>query len=149
MADIVDLPALLAKVSGFPPLHRVLLATAGTLQGTLSAYLGAPVTVEVRSQTAAGDAIHREVDLVCKELDLVACSATTEIRVDDPRVRQLIVERSIGLGQIVALLGEKATVELDEVGDGADTFWRRYRMWGDGFSYVITETFAKELYAAP
>ena len=58
-----------------------------------------------------------------------------------------IVERSIGLGQIVALLGEKATVELDEVGDGADTFWRRYRMWGDGFSYIITETFAKELYA--
>ena len=75
MADVVDLPALLDRIQGFPPLQRVLLATAGTLQGTLSAYFGAPVTVEVVSQTVEGEAMHREVDLVCKERDLVACSA--------------------------------------------------------------------------
>jgi len=149
MADIVDLPALLDRLQGFPPLHRVLLANAGTLQGTLSAFLGAPVTVDVVSQSVDGDAIHREVDLVCKERDLVACRATTEIRVGDARMRQLIVERSIGLGQIVALLGENANFELDEVADEPDVFWRRYRMWGDSFSYVITETFPKDLYGGP
>ena len=149
MADVVDLPALLDRIQGFPPLQRVLLATAGTLQGTLSAYLGAPVTVDVVSQTVAGEAIHREVDLVCKERDLVACSATTEIRVDDARMRQLIIERSIGLGQIVTLLGERTNFELDEVGDEPDRFWRRYRMWGDSFHYVVTETFPTELYAGP
>jgi chorismate-pyruvate lyase len=147
MADIVDLPALLAQLQGFPPLQRVLLATAGTLQGTLSAYLGAPVTVDVVSQTVRGASVHREVELVCKEQDLVACRATTEIRVADERMRQLIIERSIGLGQIVALLGERTQFELDEVADEPDEFWRRYRMWGDSFSYVITETFPKELYA--
>ena len=149
MADIVDLPALLDRIQGFPPLQRVLLATAGTLQGTLSAYLGAPVTVDVVSQTVDGEAIYREVDLVCKERDLVACSAATEIRVDDARMRQLIIERSIGLGQIVTLLGERTNFELDEVGDEPDRFWRRYRMWGDSFHYVITETFPTELYAGP
>jgi chorismate-pyruvate lyase len=148
MADIVDLPALLAQVQGFTPLQRVLLATAGTLQGTLSAYLGAPVTVDVVSQTVRGDAVHREVELVCKERDLVACRATTEIRVSDERIRQLIVERSIGLGQIIALLDERAAFELEEVADQPDTFWRRYRMWGDSFDYLITETFPKDLYAA-
>lgn len=149
MADIVDLPALLAQLQGFPPLQRVLLATAGTLQGTLSAYLGAPVTVDVVSQTVRGDSVHREVALVCKEQDLVACRASTEIRVADQRMRQLIIERSIGLGQIVALLGGDAQFELDEVGDEPGEFWRRYRMWGDSFGYVITETFPKDLYAGP
>jgi chorismate-pyruvate lyase len=149
LADIVDLPALLAQLQGFPPLQRVLLATAGTLQGTLSAYLGAPVTVDVVSQTVRGDSVHREVALVCKEQDLVACRASTEVRVADERMRQLIIQRSIGLGQIVALLGGSAQFELDEVGDEPSEFWRRYRMWGDRFAYVITETFPKDLYAGP
>jgi len=149
VADIVDLPALLAQLQGFPPLQRVLLATAGTLQGTLSAYFGAPVTVDVVSQTVRDDSVHREVALVCKEQDLVACRASTEIQVADERMRQLIIERSIGLGQIVALLGGDAQFELDEVGDEPGEFWRRYRMWGDGFAYVITETFPKDLYAGP
>jgi hypothetical protein len=79
----------------------------------------------------------------------VACRASTEIRVADQRMRQLIIERSIGLGQIVALLGGDAQFELDEVGDEPGEFWRRYRMWGDSFGYVITETFPKDLYAGP
>jgi chorismate-pyruvate lyase len=149
LADIVDLPALLAQLQGFPPLQRVLLATAGTLQGTLSAYLGAPVTVDVVSQTVRGDSVHREVALVCKEQDVVACRASTEVRVADERMRQLIIDRSIGLGQIVALLGGSAQFQLDEVGDEPGEFWRRYRMWGDRFAYVITETFPKDLYAGP
>lgn len=146
MADIVDLSALLEQIRGFSPLRRMLLATAGTLQGTLSAYFGAPVTIEVRSQSLRGTTVHREVDLVCKELDLVVCSASTEIVVRDERIRELIADGSVGLGQIVALLGVRATFELAAVGSDDDAFWRRYRMGGDGFDYVITETFPAGLY---
>jgi hypothetical protein len=105
--------------------------------------------VDVVSQTVRGESVHREVELVCKERDQVVCRATTEIRVADERMRQLIIERSVGLGQIVALLGESAQFELDQVADEPGRFWRRYRMWGDSFSYVITETFPKDLYAGP
>jgi hypothetical protein len=146
VADIVDLAGLLEQIRSFPPLQRMLLGTAGTLQGTLSAYFGAPVTIEVRSQTLRGSAVHREVDLVCKELDLVACSANTEVEVEDEQIRELIADGSIGLGQIVALLGVRATFELTDVGGDATTFWRIYHLAGDGFDYTITETFPAWLY---
>ncbi|HKE74818.1 MAG TPA: hypothetical protein VKB57_14450 [Acidimicrobiales bacterium] len=146
MADIVDLSALLEQIRGFSPLQRILLATAGTLQGALSAYFGAPVTIEVRSQSLQHTTVHREVDLVCKELDLVACSAVTEIEVRDPRIRELIADGTVGLGQIVALLGVRANFELVDVGSDDGTFWRRYHMAGDGFDYLITETFPVWLY---
>lgn len=148
MADIVDLPALLEQIRGYTPLQRMLLATAGTLQGGLSAYFGAPVTIDVRSQAIRGTTVHREVDLVCKELDLVVCAATAEIEVRDERIRELIADGSVGLGQIVALLGVRATFELADVGHDRVAFWRRYRMAGDGFEYVITETFPAHLYDA-
>jgi chorismate-pyruvate lyase len=148
MADVVDLSRPLETIQGFPPLRRVLLATAGTLQGTLSAYFGAPVTVEVRSQRvdAGGATVHRVVDLVCKERRLVACRADALVHVEDPRMRELIVEGSIGLGQIAVLLGVRTTFELDEVGEDDGHFWRRYRLWGDGFEYRITERFDQDLY---
>ena len=146
MADIVDPARLLEQLRGFSPLRRVLLATAGTLQGALSAYFGAPVTVDVVSQDADHGVMHRTVDLVCKDRRLVACRATTEIDVADPRIREMIVERNLGLGQIATLLGVRTSFELDEVGQEASTFWRTYRLWGEGFRFRITETFPAELY---
>jgi hypothetical protein len=32
------------------------------------------------------------------------------------------------------------------VGEDETSFWRHYRMWGDGFEYRITETFDQHLY---
>ncbi len=147
MADIIDLDQILERLQGFSPLRRVLLATAGTLQGTLSAYFGSPVTVEVVAQTVDGAAMHRVADLVCKERQLTVCRADTDVHVDDTRIRELIVERSIGLGQISALLGVRTAFELQEAGQEDTTFWRRYRLWGDGFQYRIQETFPAILYA--
>jgi chorismate-pyruvate lyase len=146
MADVVDLAHLLAKLEGFSPLRRVLLATAGTLQGTLSAYFGSPVTIEVVSQTVDDRTIRRTVDLVCKESELVTCRAHTDIDVEDGQIRQLIIERSIGLGQITALLGVRSTFDLESADQDDSTFWRTYRLWGDGFEYRITETFPAGLY---
>jgi hypothetical protein len=147
MADIVDLAQLLTKLEGFPPMRRVLLATAGTLQGTLTAYFGAPVTIEVVSQTVDDGNIRRTVNLVCKERGLVTCTAETDVHVDDAEIRQLIIEQSIGLGQISALLGVRSTFELQEAAQDEGSFWRTYLLWGDGFRYRITERFPADLYA--
>lgn len=146
MADIVDLPRLLGTLRGFSPLRRVLLANTGTLQGALSAYFGAPVTVEVTSQRVDGDAIERVVDLVCKELGVVACHAETTATVRDLRIRQLLTETGMGIGQITALLGLRTTFELDDAGEGGGMFWRAYRLYGEGFDYRITEVFQADLY---
>ena len=78
---------------------------------------------------------------MCKERRLIACRADTVVHVEDDRMRELIVERSIGLGQIAALLGVRTNFELDDVGEDDAWFWRHYRLWGDGFEYRITETF--------
>ncbi len=39
-----------------------------------------------------------------------------------------------------------ACVELEQAAQDVDTFWRRYRMWGRGFEFRITETFPDHLY---
>jgi hypothetical protein len=146
MADIVDPTALLEKIRAFTPWQRVLLGTAGTLQGTLSAYFGSSVTVEVRDQHLEGDDLHREVDLVCKERGVVVCTAVSDVHVEDPRVRELIVERNIGLGQISTLLGIRTTFELLDAGRDDGTFWRDYVLAGTGFEYRIRESFPADLY---
>jgi chorismate-pyruvate lyase len=148
MADIVDPTALLEKIRDFSPWQRVLLGTAGTLQGTLSAYFGAPVTVEVREQRVEGDDLHRAVDLVCKDRGVVACHAVSVVHVEDDRVRELVVEQNIGLGQISALLGIRTTFELVDAGRDDGTFWRDYLMAGEGFEYRIHESFPADLYSA-
>lgn len=146
MADIVDPSQLLDVLRHFSPLRRILLGTAGTLQGTLSAYFAAPVTIEVVSQTVDADAMERTVDLVCLDRGLVACRAATAIHVGDTTIRDLIVEQRLGLGQIAALMGVPTSFELDEAAQEEHSFWRTYRLWGDGFEFRITETFASHLY---
>ncbi len=143
----MDPSRLLTVLGGFRPLRRVLLGTAGTLQGTLSAYFGAPVTIEVLDQRVEGDVMHRTVDLVCASRGIAACRADTAISVDDDQLRTLIVEQRLGLGQIVASVGVRTLFELDAAGQEADEFWRTYRMWGEGFGFVITERFPEHLYA--
>jgi hypothetical protein len=50
MAEIVDRDVVLKMLRGFTPLQCVLLTTAGTRQGTLSAFFGTPVTIELVHQ---------------------------------------------------------------------------------------------------
>ena len=72
--------------------------------------------------------------------------ATTTIHVADPAIRDLIVEQRLGLGQIAALIGVPTSFELDEAAQEGRSFWRTYRLWGDGFEFRITETFLSHLY---
>ena len=150
MPEILNPEQVLDQLRAFGPVQRILLATPGTLQGTLSAYFGAPVTVSVRDQGDAADHKHfvREVDLVCERRGITACRARSEIDVEDEEIRTLIRERRIGLGQIIEVLRVPTTFELDAAGSNGDFFWREYTLEGAGFRYRIREEFPAELYLA-
>ena len=53
MAELIEMTRHLELVKDFPPLQRIFLLCAGTLQGTLSAYFGTEVKVEVQGQQLA------------------------------------------------------------------------------------------------
>jgi hypothetical protein len=58
----------------------------------------------------------------------------------------LLRESELGIGQIITLLRRQANFSLELVGDDETTFWRRYRLTGEGFDFQIRETFQKVLY---
>ncbi len=150
MAEILNLEEALEKLRGLKPLHRMLMATAGTLQTTLAAYFGEPVDVEVGSQSEEdaeeGATLLRAVELVCRDSRAMACRARTRIEVRNELVLKLIRERNIGLGQICETLGIRATFVLEDVGLDDTWLWREYRLEGPGFCYHIREELPSELY---
>jgi hypothetical protein len=146
MAEIVDRDVVLKMLRGFTSLQRVLLATAGTLQGALSAFFGTPVTIELVHQYETDGRVLREVDLVCAARKIAVGHAMTEAQVTDPDIRRLLLEGEMGLGQISALLGTPVSFALDQTGRQPRSFWRVYRLWGEGFSYRIREVFPEFLY---
>jgi chorismate-pyruvate lyase len=147
MAEIIDQESVLNKISNFKPLWRLLLATPGTLQSTLTAYFGSPVSVQVVGQSIEGNVISRRVNLVCDDREIVVCRATTEITVDDPRINEMVNEKRVGIGQIIQLLGAKSEFRLEETGQVNGSFWRRYTLSGPGYCFNIREDFPKILYA--
>lgn len=147
MVEIVGLERELAMIRTFLPLRRILLATPGTLQTTLSAFFGATVSVRVREQVERTGTILRTADLVCADLGLDVCFAYTEAEITDPEVRRMILAKELGVGQITALHRAMAFFQLDEVGEDGDDFWRTYRLWGDSFTYRIRERFPGGLYS--
>jgi hypothetical protein len=148
LAEILNPQRVLRMLHGFGPLRRVILATPGTLQGTLSAWFGTQVDVVVRSQSDLRDHKHfvREVDLVCRDPHVVACRARSEIDVESEEIRTLIQERRIGLGQISVGLGVHTAFDLEAAGTSPDGFWRRYTLEGPGFLYRIHEAFPGALF---
>ena len=148
MAEILDLEGALATLRDFGPLRRMILATPGTLQATLTAYFGSQVDVRGRFQDDGRDEKNfiREVDLVCRERATVVCTARTDVRVEDEEIRRLLREREIGLGQIIELLRVPTRFELEEAGVDAACFWRVYALSGSGFSCRVREEFPAGLY---
>lgn len=138
----------LALLAGLAPLRRVLLATAGTLQGTLSAWFGERVDVRVVSQSEldGGKRLLREVELVGRASGATVCRATSRIEVDDEGLLADIRAGRLGLGQICEGRGLRASFVLEDAGEDATCFWRRYRLEGPGFRYAIREEFPAALY---
>lgn len=146
MADVIDSDGMISMLRPFSPLRRVLLAATGTLQGTLSAFWAAPITVRLLSQSTNGDHVRREVDLVCEERDLVVCHAVTTMDVSDHAIETLLRESTLGIGQIITVLDRRTSFALQDVGQDEAHFWRKYRMWGHGFDYHIHESFEHRRY---
>lgn len=138
---------MLSVLRSVSPLRRMLLGAPGTLQGMLTAYWGAPVTIHrIAQEDGLYRTLRREVELECRERDLVACHALTHMRLTDEAMAALLRESDLGIGQVITLLRRQASFALELVGDDESTFWRRYRLAGDGFDFQIRETFQKALY---
>jgi hypothetical protein len=139
---------VLAVLAGLAPLRRVLLATAGTLQGTLAAWFGEPVDVRLVSQAEldGGKRLLREVELVGRGSGKTVCRAASRIEVDDAEIAEAIREGRLGLGQICEQRGLRTSFVLESAGEDAACFWRRYRLEGPGFRYAIREEFPAALY---
>ena len=75
--------------------------------------------------------------------DVVAGLAARHLTRHD--LRELIEACIHGLGQALALLDLATTFELEEVGNDG-VLWRRYRLRGEGFSFLITEQFVPEAF---
>ncbi len=146
MTEILAVDEMLQKLQGFDPLRRVLLATPGTLQGTLSAYFGRPIDIEMSSQRRDGSTIERVVDLVLRDEGTVACHAESRVVVDDEQFLKLVLEKRIGLGRIAQLLHRETSFLLETAHQNEDSFTRSYRLAGEGFAFHIDEEFPAVLY---
>ena len=150
MAEVYPIEQVLDKIKEFTPLQRILLASAGTNQSTLSAYFGSPVTIEVTGQQSrkngGKDLIIRETDLVCN--GKTVCSAETTIYACSSVAIDLIEAKELGIGQIMQHLGIKPDFNLEQVGSNDSGFWRIYTLTGDDscLTYRIHEQFPHELY---
>ena len=146
--EILDFEKVLSLIRDLNPVQRVLLVTAGTLQGALTAYFGAPVEVRVVSQSQQeGNRIRREVSLVCPALkDRKVCKGVADITVEHEEVKRLILEGKQGLGRILISLGIVAAFNLEDVGADRENFWRTYTLTAPGIAYRIREDFPQALY---
>lgn len=145
MAELIEITRALKVVKDFNPIQRVLLTCAGTLQGTLSAYFGTEVTVEVVHQDEGeSNSIRRSV--VLKAGETVVCTAESALYLDRPDIRQEVLDQKVGIGQILEKLDVKARFRLLTVSEAEDTFQRHYELKGLGVTYWITEIFPKSLY---
>ena len=145
MAELVEITRALELVKDFPPLQRVFLLCAGTLQGTLSAYFGVEVIVSVQGQhLTANDEISRQVILLAGGKNV--CHAKSLLTIDRHDVRAKVLSQDIGIGQILEVLDVRAKFSLESVGQGDNFFWRKYKLQGDGVTYIITESFPQYWY---
>ena len=138
-------PTVLAMVAQFTPIQRVLLCQQGTLQATLSAYLGRPVGVELKKQEKSADGRwKRTVNLVAD--GKVVCWAYSTLVVDIAALWPDIERGELGIGRILEKWRIKAEWELRDVEQDDRTFSRRYTLKAPKLRYDIQETFEKAMF---
>ena len=152
MAELANITEALKMLEGFSPIQRVLLTCTGTLQGTLSAYFGEAVEVQVLNQiTLRLGRYSRKVRLFTPSNNQSVCRAYTSIITTSPEVIDLIEGEKLGIGQVLEHLGLKPRFKLRRVGQSENSFARDYELASsvDGMlivNYQINEIFPKELY---
>jgi hypothetical protein len=145
MAELIEITAALGKVRDFNRLQRILLTCSGTLQGTLSAYFGREIKVTVTRQDIDPQDIIRRM-AVLHDGKLVVCQAESELDIGNAEIRERVLARNMGIGQVLETLGVRPSFQLNEVGQTPELFWRVYTLRGPGVTYKIKETFPQLLY---
>jgi len=144
MPDILP-RKLLAQLSSFTPMQRILLSTTGTNQATLSAYHGQSVTVNVLTQTRKPDGrIIRAVEMQCG--DKVVCSAESILEIKNPAIQAKIHSKVYGIGQILELSQIRPEFELGSAWKTETHFHREYTLTAPGVMYNILEHFPIDMY---
>ena len=139
---IVEVERALEMVQQFHPIQRVFLTCTGTLQGTLSAWFGGPMQIHVIAQTQEG---RLNLDWVARRVIKMEfhgrCMMKAESVITTSRedVRDLLLEKQLGLGQIMEKLGIRPEFKLVEANQDYETFWRVYQLLGSGVTYRIRE----------
>lgn len=150
MAELIEITRGLEMVKNFSPVKRIFLLAAGTLQGTLSAYFGEEVKVEVESQSERIDEESGKEEIVRKVVlktgGMNVCHAESSLFIDRYDVREQVMRQSIGIGQILEILDVRARFTLEDVGQDSSFFWRKYRLEGEGVTYAIRESFPQYWY---
>eukprot|EP01119_Soliformovum_irregulare_P017470 TRINITY_DN5200_c0_g1_i1.p1 TRINITY_DN5200_c0_g1~~TRINITY_DN5200_c0_g1_i1.p1 ORF type:complete len:192 (-),score=22.22 TRINITY_DN5200_c0_g1_i1:31-606(-) len=134
----------------FSRMERVVLTANGNLQRILSAYYNDTVTIKVlKNKNISSDQtidtlFEREVNLVCQEK--VLCVATSEIKISDSSILDLVVNQGVGLGQLFRYLDKLPSFHLEAIGYKGDTFWRTYTLRIVGVECRITEVFPHDMF---
>lgn len=128
----------------FTPMERVVLTANGNLQRIMSAYYGAPVSVDVKKcnkVNSSYDMLYdREVDLIMG--GQVFCTAVGRIELLDRSCVEAIEGKKIGVGQLFRYLGALPRFVLLEAGRKEDgVLWRKYSLSCDQLKCEFTETF--------
>lgn len=152
MAELIEITRGLEMVKSFSPMKRVFLLAAGTLQGTLSAYFGMEVVVELERQFTRHN-VERNQEEIVREVVLRAgamnaCHAESSLYIDRADVREKVMSEQIGIGQILEVLDVRARFTLLNVGQNSLRFWREYKLEGEGVTYLIKESFPQYWYQA-
>ena len=146
MAELRDITRALEQVDDFTMVQRILLTCAGTLQGTLSAVFRTEVTVEVLEQSTTGESGGIKRSVALKAGSTVVCAAESTLYLDREDIRQAVMDKQMGIGQILEELDVRVRFRLLSVGRDMGHFWREYELKGLGVKYWISERFPRALY---
>ncbi|ORZ41661.1 hypothetical protein BCR44DRAFT_1385477 [Catenaria anguillulae PL171] len=133
---------------GLTPMERVMLSSNGSLQRVLSGFYNAPIDIKMVKNVATPRldrecvwTVDREIHLVC--LGEVLCVATSSLEISDPAFYDLLITKSIGLGQFFRHIGVLPTFQLLRVTKlpAPDNLSREYTLSCPGVVCTIVETF--------
>ncbi|MDO9556064.1 MAG: hypothetical protein Q7J82_00565 [Coriobacteriia bacterium] len=138
------------------PLEKVILCNDGTVQTLLSVLFGVPIKVEVLHQEDLGLYILRQSQLiaeyapdniiqVCWAESMISKSGNPEGFITG------IMERGMGIGQLITALGINTRRELKAMSCGRELFTRSYKIYNVGekqpnIDIMITEIFSRGVY---
>ena len=149
MEDTIRMLGLLRKYD-LSPMERVVLGHTGTVQHFLGILFNEPVAVEMISQREAGRRFHRKSHLFLKSNGVVVCYAHSMI-VYKEDVRQGAIEDVragiLGIGHIASRHGIPMSRMIEDFSVGQHFVSRLYSMESQDLSYLINETYPRDLFA--